>query len=92
MISESKQINDVDDFNGYASDLWETFLRSFTKENKLIREVDEDDTVEEHWQFVYTDRGMVLADRMRKRLYKVGEKHFPNDEIEIDAGSYYQEL
>ena len=45
MIHESKGIYTVEDFNEYGSGMFEEFLESFTLENKLIREVNEDDVV-----------------------------------------------
>lgn len=90
-FNSNKEINDIDDFNEYASELWESFLTSFTKENKLIRDVDEDDMVDEGIDFIYTTRGTRLADRMRDRLATIGEAHFPNDWIEIESNYYIEQ-
>jgi len=90
MINENKKIKDVDDFNCYAVEMWEGFLETFTKENGLVRDITEDDYAEETWSYIYTDRGDRLANRMRDRLIKVGQKHFPNEDIEIES-HYYQE-
>jgi len=88
MINQDKQINDADDYVGYAIDIWEAFLQSFTKETGLIRDIEEDDTVDESWTFVYSDRGQRLALRMRDRLTKLGEKLFPESEFEIEIESH----
>lgn len=85
-FNAKKKIEDVDDFNEYASQLFENYLENFTLENGLIREVTEDDGGDtESLSFIYTNRGYRLADKMRSLLYKVGNAHFPNDDIEIET-------
>lgn len=91
MINANKNIKHVYDFNDYASEIFENYLLSFTKENGLIRDIEEYDCVEENWSYVYTDRGMLLAERMRRRLFKVGEHNFPDAyEIEIESLAYQE--
>lgn len=90
-------ITDVEDFNLVASDIFEGFLKTFTQENGLLRPVTEDDdhdSSEDGIQWVYTKRGIELAERMKSRLHAIGEAHYPHDDmyVNIDAGSYYQEM
>ena len=90
MINSDKDIQDVDDFNEYATGMLESFLETFTHDKKLLRDIEEDDNVEESWVYVYTDKGSRLVERMISRLTRVGEKYFPNDEIDLHT-PYYQE-
>lgn len=91
MINEIKKIKTVDDFNGLACEIFEGFILSFSKENGLIRDIEESDIVEDTWEFVYTERGMKLVKRMRSRLVKVGQKYFPDEYIEVES-FFYQEM
>jgi hypothetical protein len=96
MIKIEKRIEDVSDFNSYASDLWGTFLEELTNDEKFARPVDASDVEDgfpEDWTFTYTTRGQTLAERYRNRLHAVGEKHFPNDayHIEIESGLYQEQ-
>lgn len=91
MIKESRKIENVDDFNDYASEMWTAFLETFTVENGLIRPITEnDDFVDPEWEFIYTNRGMKLAEDMKGRLVDVGNKHFQDEDIQIES-TYYQE-
>jgi hypothetical protein len=82
----SRQINDVCDFNEAATMIFEEFLETFTKENGLLRDVNEEDTEGEYFSFMYTDRGGTLARRMLDRLCRVGGKYF--DELDIEISTY----
>jgi hypothetical protein len=82
-FNHKKGIKCADGFNDYATEIFEKFLEGFTKENKLIRDVEEDDMADEEIVFMYTNKGMKLADRMKGKLLKVGSKYFPDDDIDI---------
>jgi len=84
-------IENAEDFGWVASEIFERFLQGFSQENGLLRPIAEDDVADESWDFVYTDRGARLAERMRKRLSKIGEAHFPDEDIYIES-SLYQEI
>lgn len=85
-FNSNKNIEDVDDYIGWANDIFEGFLSTFTKENGLVRDVTEDDSIDhEKFNFIYTAKGTRLADKMKCLLIKVGEKHFPNEDIEIES-------
>lgn len=89
-FKEKRKIEDVGDYIGEANDIFDSFLQTFTKENKLIRDVTEDDFWEEGIDFIYTAKGTRLADKMRRLLIKVGEAHFPNEDIEIESNYYIE--
>lgn len=91
-FNQDKGINDVYDFNEYATGIWEEFLQSLSGDSRFIRKATEDDEVEENVEFIYTPKGAKLAERMRDRLIDVGVRHFPNDEFDIEIESnYYQQ-
>ncbi len=90
-FNANKNIADCDDYNEYASELFQEFLQTFTIESGLIRKMTENDYGDEDWEYIYTNKGMILAKRMKDRIIKVGEAHFPCDYIEIDAGNYLME-
>lgn len=91
-FNPKKNIEDSDDYIGWANDIFDSFLQSFTKEDGLLRDANEDDLVDhEICDFVYTHEGMRLAEKMKLLLIQVGEDHFPNEYIEIES-SYYVEF
>jgi hypothetical protein len=91
-FNPKKQINDVGDFNDYCVEIWEAFLNTFTKENGLIRDVNENDNMEDA-EFMYTGKGARLASKMRERLFYIGEVHFPKDYdwIEIESNQFRED-
>lgn len=79
-------IKDVDDYIAVATDLFENFLLTFTKENGLIRDITEDDIVDaDECVYLYTDKGNRLAKKMRDMLVRIGDAHFCED---IEIGTY----
>lgn len=85
-FNEDKNIANADDYVGYATDLFETFLSMFTKENGGLRDITEDDYADpEEFNFLYSDKAWRLGCEMKRRLIEVGEAHFPGDEIEIET-------
>jgi len=87
-FNSKKNIENVEDFNECASQIFEEYLKTFTKENGLIRDVTENDYVDDDCKLLYTQRGMRLIDRMKDRLVKIGDYHFPNEDIEIETYMY----
>lgn len=87
------QINDADDFGCVCSDIFHEFLMTFTINNGLIRTIEEDEIemFPESAEFTYTYKGIRLAETMLRRLYKVGEKYFPGEDVEIDSVLYREE-
>jgi len=91
MIKQEREILDVDDYNDYASEMWTSFLESFTIEKGLIREVTENDAVDDSIAFLYTNKGAKLAEKMRDLLYKVGYNEFGEDsDIEICSSLFIE--
>lgn len=91
-FNPKKKIEDADDYIMYATDTFDAFLMTFTHDNGLLRDVTEDDYVDENEDVLYTDRAMRLAEKMKKLLVRIGEAHFPNSDVEIEIESdYYRE-
>lgn len=86
-FNPKKQINNCDDYIGYANEVLEIFLSGFNLENNLTRIVDEDDP--EEAEFMYTQRGCKLAEKMIRLLCEVGENHYPD---EFEASEIYSYL
>jgi hypothetical protein len=85
-FNPKKNIEDVDDYINWADELFEEYLSKFTREDGLIRDVNEDDWVDhEECAFLYTAKGLRLADKMKRLLTQVGENHFPEEDIEIET-------
>lgn len=86
MIHPNKNIEDVDDFNWYASQILDEFVKSFTLKNGLLRHTTEDDGVDPmEYPFILTDRAARLFHRMRDRLIDVGCRHFDKCEVEVES-------
>lgn len=89
MFNPKKEINDETDYELYAIDMFSEFLESFTEEEGLIREPQEDDGFDEgDVGYVYTDKGQVLAEKMLRRLTEIGNKYFPNNTISIQTSAF----
>ena len=91
-FNPKKGINDVDDYTDYANEMFEAYLETFTKEDGLIRDLQEGDILSdgeyEDTEFVYTRKGDRLAEKMQRKLYEIGEAHFPDKFIEIKTNLY----
>ena len=81
-------IESLQDFEEVASEIFGDFLEGMSQEKGHLRSVKEGDIVDESWVFVYTDKGTKLAERMKKRLLKVGQSHFPDEDITIEHSLY----
>lgn len=78
MLKESRGIQTVDEFNDYATEMFEEFLLTFTIENGLLEEMDEFD--KEYFEgpdFFYSRKGQRLADKYFDLLFDVGVNNFP---------------
>jgi hypothetical protein len=93
MIKQDKNIIDTDDFNCYASDMFDDYLSRFSVENGLKRYVNTGDVVDENWEFIYTNKGVRLAEKYIRLLNIVFDNHFPEAEwFEFEIYSHlYQE-
>lgn len=91
-MNQLKNILNADDFEGVLNDNFEGLLESLKDNRKFVIPVDDyDGPIEDHWQWVYTGRAMILIENYRRRLHMLGEKLFPGVEFEISS-SLYQEL
>lgn len=86
-----KGIDDVEEFNDIASQIFTEYLKMFTEKEGLIREANENDWVDEdEISFLYTYKGQQLAQSFLNRLYTYGSKYFYDVDIEIES-SLFQE-
>lgn len=85
MAKPKIECNDVDDFNCIATDIFHEFLLSLQEDFRFVRPVTECDELDDRFDFIYTRRGLYLAEKMRERLSDVGTKYFDADEIEIES-------
>lgn len=87
-LNPNKNIDDAEDYECYANEIFERFLNGFNVGNGLLKHINEGDLAEPEWTFLYTTRGSRLADRMRSRLTRLGNKLFPDDDVEIESYLY----
>ena len=90
-FNPAKKIENSEDYLIYAIEIFESFLQTFSFQNRLLRNVEEGDFVDDGISFIYTSKGERLAEKMQRLLIKLGEKHFPNEEMDISS-HYYQQL
>lgn len=90
IISKKRKIENEKSFNDEASDVFHRFLESLTEKDGFKRPVREDDLADEGWEFIYTEKGMRIIERMKYRLRKVGMAHFPNIDIQLDSYLYQE--
>ena len=81
-------IEDATDFELVAGDMLTEFCEELHRDGFTRKTEGDDGFDEEEVPFVYTDRGQELAERYIERLLAVGKKWFPNDDIEINSGSF----
>jgi hypothetical protein len=90
-FKKSRNINTVEDYIDEANQIFENFLETFNVENGLVFKPNEDDIhYSEDFMFIYTKKGMRLADKMIDLLTAVGEAYFPDsdEEIQIESSLY----
>ncbi len=84
---------DIDEFQEEAVQSFEDFLDGLPKIDISKEEAGDEYEMEREmigWQYVYTDGASNLARRMLDRLYKLGEKLFPGQTIDIST-HHFQE-
>lgn len=87
----NKGIGDASDFEDYSNQIFEEYLEGFSKENGLLRDLEEDDPFsEDECAFMYTDRGQRLALKMKGLLERVGAAHFPGEDIYISSSLFME--
>ena len=80
-------IKSAEEFECYADELLECWIYDFP-ERGLTREPNEDDAFDvDEIAFVYTQKAMILYDNACRRLKAVGDKMFPDDDVEVKCSS-----
>ena len=77
-------IKNADDLNDVLSDMFQDFLFDFRDRNGLTYEATGESPLieyEENIQWYYTKKAMMLIERWKRRMKKVFENYFPNDEF-----------
>ncbi len=92
MIKPSRHIQDASDFEDEALEILESFITELIEEGGWTRPLEEDDGFDPDEVgddfVVYTDKAQRLIDKLISRLYKIGNKHFPNEEIHLETSMY----
>lgn len=81
-----KDVETIEDFEGRVEQIMDDYLFSFVGVDGLTREPteeDQDSFCGEDIGWMYTRRAMKLIDRIKDRIRKVGERHFPGQDFEI---------
>jgi hypothetical protein len=73
-------LDQIADFEGECNDRLNTFINSFSFENKCLGYISYHDAIT-----CISSRGMRLYERYRDRLYKVGAHRFPGHELMIES-------
>lgn len=70
----------IEDFEGECTDRLNSFINSFTFENKCLGYVSYHEGIQ-----CISSRGMRLYERFRDRLHKIGNRRFPGQELAIES-------
>lgn len=90
-FKKDKGINSANDFEEYASEAFTEFLEDFPEREGLTREIKEDDCVgDDGPSFIYTTRGMRLAERFQDRMAALGGRHYPGEIFDISSMLYQE--
>lgn len=90
MIKENRNINTADDYNEWATEMLHCMIERVQELPWSTRRPNEDDPVDDDFSFMWTRRAIRLIEDYKSRLYRVGDKYFPN-EIEIEDSILYQD-
>lgn len=86
-------IKDVSEFNDAACELFDSYLTDLREEGGNTRSFPEGEEVPDDFQFLWTDVAQNRIERYLSLLYRVGEKHFPEEVEYLDISNHqYQEL
>lgn len=80
--------NDIQEFEEMANEVFHEFLESMQGDNRFLKPDTEgyyNISTDKDVAFVYTLRGQRLAERMLKRLYKLGNRIFPDEYLNIES-------
>ena len=84
------ELKDQYDLNDLISDMFDEFLQDFQEREGLTRSFDDDDyqDFEMELAFMYTQKGMALIERYRKRMFKVFSKYWNELDFDIRSSLY----
>ena len=84
------ELKDQYDLNDLMSDMFDEFLQDFQEHERLTRSFDDDDyqDFEMELAFMYTQKGMALIERYRKRMFKVFSKYWNELDFDIRSSLY----
>ena len=84
------ELKDQYDLNDLMSDMFYEFLQDFQEREGLARSFDDDDyqDFEMELAFMYTQKGMALIERYRKRMFKVFSKYWNELDFDIRSSLY----
>ena len=84
------ELKDQYDLNDLMSDMFDEFLQDFQEREGLARSFDDDDyqDFEMELAFMYTQKGMALIERYRKRMFKVFSKYWNELDFDIRSSLY----
>ena len=84
------ELKDQYDLNDLMSDMFDEFLQDFQEHEGLTRSFDDDDyqDFEMELAFMYTQKGMALIERYRKRMFKVFSKYWNELDFDIRSSLY----
>ena len=84
------ELKDQYDLNDLMSDMFDEFLQDFQEREGLTRSFDDDDYQDFDMElaFMYTQKGMALIERYRKRMFKVFSKYWNELDFDIRSSLY----
>ena len=84
------ELKDQYDLNDLMSDMFDEFLQDFQEREGLTRSFDDDDyqVFEMELAFMYTQKGMALIERYRKRMFKEFSKYWNELDFDIRSSLY----
>ena len=90
MKRQKIELKDQYDLNDLMSDMFDEFLQDFQEREGLTRSFDDDDyqDFEMELAFMYTQKGMALIERYRKRMFKVFSKYWNELDFDIRSSLY----
>lgn len=87
-----KCIATAGDFEDYCNDLLDCWLGDLSIEThpQYCRAIREDDYFDDEPAFMYTSRGQAMVERAFDRLYRLAEKHFPDEDIDLRTSMFIE--
>lgn len=83
---------DVSEYEDRAVEALENYCEQLQKKPDMIISLEEADKQELHyedtWSFLWSDKATKLIEQEVKRLYQIGAKYYPNEDITIESYMY----